>query len=107
MYLFFFLSSYSFSLCREDAKNPSFWSRVCLHNMVLLAREATTKRRILESLFIYIDNGNLWSPENGLAFPVLRDMQLSGENSGIYAKLSLLMIIFQRSCPVYLSIDAI
>ncbi|KAJ9695796.1 hypothetical protein PVL29_010994 [Vitis rotundifolia] len=66
----------------EDAKNPCFWSRVCLHNMALLAKEATTKRRILESLFLYFDNGNLWSPENGLAFPVLKDMQFLGENSG-------------------------
>ncbi|XP_019077475.1 protein SEMI-ROLLED LEAF 2 isoform X4 [Vitis vinifera] len=66
----------------EDAKNPCFWSRVCLHNMALLAKESTTKRRILESLFLYFDNGNLWSPENGLAFPVLKDMQFLGENSG-------------------------
>ncbi|XP_034694612.1 protein SEMI-ROLLED LEAF 2 isoform X1 [Vitis riparia] len=66
----------------EDAKNPCFWSRVCLHNMALLAKESTTKRRILESLFLYFDDGNLWSPENGLAFPVLKDMQFLGENSG-------------------------
>jgi hypothetical protein len=41
-------------------------------------------RRVLESLFRYFDNGNLWSPEHGLAFPVLKDMQLFMDNSGIY-----------------------
>lgn len=75
--------------------------------MALLAKESTTKRRILESLFLYFDNGNLWSPENGLAFPVLKDMQFLGENSGIYVKFSLLITIFQRSHPNYLSINAI
>ncbi|GKV25742.1 hypothetical protein SLEP1_g35137 [Rubroshorea leprosula] len=39
----------------EDAKNPGFWSRVCLHNMAKLAKEATTMRRVLESLFRYFD----------------------------------------------------
>ncbi|GMY18935.1 protein SEMI-ROLLED LEAF 2 isoform X1 [Fagus crenata] len=66
----------------EDAKNPCFWSRVSLHNMAKLAKEATTMRRVLESLFRYFDNGNLWSPEHGLAFPVLKDMQLFMDNSG-------------------------
>ena len=41
-------------------------------------------RRVLESLFLYFDNGNLWSPEHGLAFPVLKDMPLFMDNSGIY-----------------------
>ncbi|KAA8520232.1 hypothetical protein F0562_014488 [Nyssa sinensis] len=66
----------------EDARNPKFWSRVCLHNMVKLAKEATTVRRVLESLFRYFDNANLWSPEDGLALSVLLDMQLLMENSG-------------------------
>ncbi|GMN54746.1 hypothetical protein TIFTF001_023871 [Ficus carica] len=66
----------------EDAKNPCFWSRVCLHNMAKLAKEATTIRRVLESLFRYFDNENLWSPENGLAFPVLKDIQFLMDNSG-------------------------
>lgn len=67
---------------REDAKNPCFWSRVCLHNMAKLAKEATTIRRVLESLFRNFDDGNLWSPENGLAFPVLKDMQFLMDSSG-------------------------
>ncbi|RDX61011.1 Protein EFR3-like B, partial [Mucuna pruriens] len=41
----------------EDAKNPSFWSRVCLYNMANLAREGTTIRCVMESLFRYFDNG--------------------------------------------------
>lgn len=96
-YLFLINKLLCFSLCREDAKNPCFWSRVCLHNMMLLAKEATTKRRILESLFLYFDNENLWSLEDGLAFPVLKDMQFLAESSGIYVKFSL-MTIFK--CPI-------
>ncbi|XP_030515184.2 protein SEMI-ROLLED LEAF 2 [Rhodamnia argentea] len=65
-----------------DVKNPCFWSRVCVHNMTKLAKEATTIRRVLESLFRYFDNGNLWSSEHGLAFPVLKDMQILMESSG-------------------------
>ncbi|XP_057959815.1 protein SEMI-ROLLED LEAF 2-like isoform X2 [Malania oleifera] len=67
---------------REDVNNPSFWSRVCLQNMAKLAKEATTIRRVLESLFRYFDNENLWSPERGLAFLVLKDMQLLMDDSG-------------------------
>lgn len=66
----------------DDATNPCFWSRVCLHNMAKLAKEATTIRRVLESLFRYFDNGNLWSPKNGLAFPVLKDIQFLMDSSG-------------------------
>ncbi|KAI3409223.1 uncharacterized protein J3R85_019581 [Psidium guajava] len=65
-----------------DANNPCFWSRVCVHNMAKLAKEATTIRRVLESLFRYFDNGNSWSSEHGLAFPVLKDMQILMESSG-------------------------
>lgn len=66
----------------EDATSPCFWSRVCLHNMAKLAKEATTMRRVLESLFRYFDNGNLWPASCGLAFPVLKDMQLLMDESG-------------------------
>ncbi|XP_030492904.2 protein SEMI-ROLLED LEAF 2 isoform X1 [Cannabis sativa] len=66
----------------EDAKNPRFWSRVCLHNIAKLAKEATTVRRVLDSLFRYFDNGNLWSPSSGLALSVLLDMQLITESLG-------------------------
>lgn len=52
--------------------------------MAKLAKEGTTVRRVLESLFRYFDNANLWSPENGLALPVLFDMQSIIEHAGIY-----------------------
>lgn len=66
----------------EVAKNPQFWSRVCLQNMANLGKEATTMRRVLESLFRYFDSGNLWPIQGGIAFPVLRDMQLLMDDSG-------------------------
>ncbi|KAL9280173.1 unnamed protein product [Arabidopsis thaliana] len=66
----------------EDAKNPKFWSRVCLHNLAKLAKEATTVRRVLESLFRYFDFNEVWSTENGLALYVLQDVQLLIERSG-------------------------
>ncbi|KAK6119239.1 hypothetical protein DH2020_047022 [Rehmannia glutinosa] len=65
-----------------DTGSPKFWSRVCLHNMAKLAREASTVRRVLEALYCYFDRGNLWSLDHGLALPVLLDMQSILENSG-------------------------
>ncbi|KAL6987132.1 hypothetical protein U1Q18_012889 [Sarracenia purpurea var. burkii] len=70
------------NVTQEDAQNPCFWSRVCLHNMAKLAKEATTMRRVLESLFRCFDNGKLWPAEHGLAFPVLKDMQFLMDDSG-------------------------
>ncbi|KAK6945297.1 hypothetical protein RJ641_026399 [Dillenia turbinata] len=70
------------NVAADDANNPCFWSRVSLCNMANLAREATTIRRVLESLFRYFDNGNLWSLEKGIALPVLMDMQLLMDSSG-------------------------
>jgi len=52
--------------------------------MAKLAKEGTTVRRVLESLFRYFDTANLWSPEHGLALAVLLNMQSIIENSGIY-----------------------
>nr|POF18847.1 protein efr3 like b [Quercus suber] len=77
----------------DDAKNPRFWSRVCLCNMAKLAKEATTVRRVLESLFRYFDNCNLWSLEHGVALSVLLDMQSMIEKSGqnIHFLLSILI----------------
>ncbi|XP_027365036.1 uncharacterized protein LOC113872043 isoform X2 [Abrus precatorius] len=66
----------------EDAKSPSFWSRVCLYNMANLAKEATTIRRVMESLFRYFDNGSLWSISHGLALSVLKDMLFLVDDSG-------------------------
>lgn len=68
---------------REDTGSPRFWASICLNNMAKLAREATTIRRVLEALFRYFDQGNLWSPDEGLALAVLMDMQSIMENSGL------------------------
>ncbi|KAL8232689.1 hypothetical protein R6Q57_002467 [Mikania cordata] len=70
------------TVATEDATSPFFWSRVCLHNMARLAKEATTMRRILESLFRCFDNENLWLSSRGVVFPVLKDMQTIIDESG-------------------------
>ncbi|XP_019058776.1 PREDICTED: uncharacterized protein LOC104818426 isoform X2 [Tarenaya hassleriana] len=77
----------------EDSRDPSFWSKVCLQNMAKLGEEATTVRRILESLFRYFDEGNLWSKENSTAFQVLRDLQFLMEKSGQGTHFLLSMLI--------------
>ncbi|KAL6603536.1 hypothetical protein ACP70R_043897 [Stipagrostis hirtigluma subsp. patula] len=77
----------------EDAKDPKLWSRICVHNMARLSREATTFRRILESLFRYFGNNSSWSSENGLALCVLLDMQLLVESSGQNMHLMLSLLI--------------
>ncbi|XP_012575047.1 protein SEMI-ROLLED LEAF 2-like isoform X2 [Cicer arietinum] len=66
----------------DGAKDPLFWSRVCLHNMSNLSKEGTTIRRIMESLFRYFDNGCYWSIDHGLAFYVLKDMLFSIDDFG-------------------------
>ena len=38
-------------------------------------------RRVLESLFRYFDNG-LWPISDGVAYPVLKDMQFLMDDSG-------------------------
>ncbi|BAT00546.1 Os07g0205900, partial [Oryza sativa Japonica Group] len=81
------------NLTVEEAKDPKFWSRICVHNMARLSREATTFRRILESLFRYFGNNSSWSPENGLALCVLLDMQLLVENAGQNMHLMLSLLI--------------
>jgi hypothetical protein len=68
--------------CREDANDPYFWSRICVNNMAKLSREATTFRRVMESLFSQFDNTNSWPSQNGLALCVLLDMQILMESSG-------------------------
>ncbi|KAE8652758.1 protein SEMI-ROLLED LEAF 2 isoform X2 [Cucumis sativus] len=77
----------------EEAKNPEFWSRICLHNIAKLAKEATTIRRVLESFFRYFDTGNLWSPKLGLGLSVLMDMQIIMENLGHNSHFMLAILI--------------
>ncbi|CAN1316766.1 Protein SEMI-ROLLED LEAF 2 [Linum perenne] len=72
----------NFSNNATESHDPAFWSRVCLHNMTQLAKEATTMRRVLESMFRYFDGGDLWTPEDGLALSVLLDIQSIVESAG-------------------------
>ncbi|CAA7404159.1 unnamed protein product [Spirodela intermedia] len=77
----------------EEARFPSFWSKVCVHNMANLAKEATTLRRVLESLFRYFDSCNQWSPQHGLALPIMMDMLSLMEKYGQNAHLLLSILI--------------
>ncbi|CAN4089922.1 unnamed protein product [Withania somnifera] len=81
------------NISKEDAENPAFWSRVCLHNMAKLGKEATTTRRVLESLFRYFDDDNLWPTESGIAVPILKDMQYTMDASGENAHLLLSTLV--------------
>ncbi|KAK7336565.1 hypothetical protein VNO77_17110 [Canavalia gladiata] len=81
------------NVAMEDDMNPSFWSGVCLHNMANLAKEGTTIRRVMESLFRYFDNGNLWSINHGLAFSVLKDMLFLTDDSEKNTHVLLSMLI--------------
>ncbi|XP_061367293.1 protein SEMI-ROLLED LEAF 2-like isoform X3 [Gastrolobium bilobum] len=69
----------------DTAKDPAYWSKVCLYNIAKLAKEATTVRRVLEPLFHNFDAENHWSSEKGVASCVLMYMQSllaeSGDNS--------------------------
>ncbi|KAK8960734.1 hypothetical protein KSP40_PGU016881 [Platanthera guangdongensis] len=60
---------------------PSYWSRVCLENIVNLAKEATTMRRVLETLLCNFDDGNYWFPNKGIASSVLSLVHELMENS--------------------------
>ncbi|MFS7924529.1 hypothetical protein Hanom_Chr03g00273661 [Helianthus anomalus] len=62
-------------------KSPSYWASVCLHNMAHLAKEGTTVRRVLEPLFHSFDTEKHWFPENGLAFAILKYLQMVLEES--------------------------
>ncbi|XP_022770094.1 uncharacterized protein LOC111313685 isoform X2 [Durio zibethinus] len=77
----------------KEAENPQFWSRVCLHNMAKLAKEVTTVRRVLESLFRFFDNEDLWSTQHGVALSVLQDMQLIIEKCGENTHLLLSILV--------------
>ncbi|CAI9777038.1 unnamed protein product [Fraxinus pennsylvanica] len=77
----------------ETAKSPSYWSRVCLHNIAKLAKEATTVRRVLEPLFHCFDTENYWLPEKGLACSVLIYLQSLLEESGDKSHLLLSILV--------------
>uniref|UniRef100_A0A0E0JS79 Uncharacterized protein n=1 Tax=Oryza punctata TaxID=4537 RepID=A0A0E0JS79_ORYPU len=66
----------------STSENPAHWARVCLRNMASIAKEATTVRRVLDPLFRLFDSHNYWSPENGIAFSILQEMQTLMDKSG-------------------------
>ncbi|XP_020586388.1 uncharacterized protein LOC110028750 [Phalaenopsis equestris] len=80
------------ALLSDVSRSPSYWSRVCLQNMVNLAKEATTMRRILEPIFCIFDEGNYWSPDKGIAISVLSFVQELMEKSGQNNHLLLSMV---------------
>ncbi|XP_052144160.1 protein SEMI-ROLLED LEAF 2-like isoform X2 [Oryza glaberrima] len=80
-------------LSGEESESPNFWSGICLHNLARISREATTVRRVLEAIFRYFDNNNLWSPSKGLALCVLLDMQIVIEKSGQNSHILLSMLV--------------
>lgn len=77
----------------DTSKSPSYWSRVCLHNMAKLAKEATTMRRVFEPLFRNFDNGSFWSPEKEIAYAILSEMQVLMDKSEQNSHLLLSLII--------------
>ncbi|XP_010241507.1 PREDICTED: uncharacterized protein LOC104586087 isoform X2 [Nelumbo nucifera] len=77
----------------DVSKSPTYWSRVCLHNMAGLAKEATTVRRVLDPLFRNFDTGNNWSPKKGFACSVLSDLQSLMEKSGQNTHLLLSILV--------------
>ncbi|WVZ69371.1 hypothetical protein U9M48_018168 [Paspalum notatum var. saurae] len=81
------------SLTIEESTSPNFWSGICLHNLARISREATTVRRVLEAIFRYFDNNNLWSPSKGFALCVLLDMQIVMDKSGQNAHILLSMLV--------------
>ncbi|AQK90015.1 protein SEMI-ROLLED LEAF 2 isoform X3 [Zea mays] len=81
------------SLTIEESTSPNFWSGICLHNLARISRETTTTRRVLEAIFRYFDNNNLWSPSKGFALCVLLDMQIVMEKSGQNAHILLSMLV--------------
>ncbi|MFS8019368.1 hypothetical protein Hanom_Chr15g01402991 [Helianthus anomalus] len=64
--------SFSAAPLVDAHKNPSYWARVCLHNMVQSATGVTNVRRVLEPILHKFGTDKLWLPEKGLAFSVLK-----------------------------------
>ncbi|KAF7091444.1 hypothetical protein CFC21_094024 [Triticum aestivum] len=81
------------NLTTQESASPNFWSGICLHNLARISREATTIRRVLETVFRYFDTNNMWSPSKGLALCVLLDMQIVMEKAGQNAHILLSMLV--------------
>ncbi|KAK1356322.1 protein SEMI-ROLLED LEAF 2 [Heracleum sosnowskyi] len=81
------------SALMDTPGTPSYWSRICLHNIAQLAKEATTVRRVLEPLFNSFDNEYLWSPDKGIARSMLTYLQSQLEESGGNSHLFLSILV--------------
>lgn len=66
----------------DTARNPSYWSKVCLRHMAKLAKEAATVRHVLEPLFQKFDAENHWSIKEGLGYSILVYLLFLLEESG-------------------------
>ncbi|MFQ6632399.1 hypothetical protein Gotur_009915, partial [Gossypium turneri] len=75
-------NSSDFDPTMDTSKNPSYWSKVILHNIAGLAKEATTIRRVLEPVLKNFDAEYHWSQENEIVFSVLMYLQLLMEETG-------------------------
>ncbi|KAJ0972332.1 hypothetical protein J5N97_020291 [Dioscorea zingiberensis] len=81
------------STISDTSKSPAYWSKICVHNMAKLAKEATTVRRVLESLFRVFDTGSHWDPDSGIASAILSEMQILMEKPGENSHLLLSIIV--------------
>ncbi|KAK7272014.1 hypothetical protein RJT34_28344 [Clitoria ternatea] len=77
----------------DTAKDPAYWSKVCLCNMAKVAKEATTVRRVLEPIFHNFDAENHWSSEKGVASWVLMYLQSLLAESGDTSHLMLSILV--------------
>ncbi|KAH7429732.1 hypothetical protein KP509_09G063300 [Ceratopteris richardii] len=63
--------------------NPSIWARACIEKIALAAKEATTRRRLVEPILHYFDTGRHWESDQDLALSVLQQIVQCSEKSGI------------------------
>ncbi|CAN1316762.1 Protein SEMI-ROLLED LEAF 2 [Linum perenne] len=70
------------SVVLENYEAQNFSNNATINTNVDESKEATTMRRVLESMFRYFDGGDLWTPEDGLALSVLLDIQSIVESAG-------------------------
>ncbi|XP_068659378.1 protein SEMI-ROLLED LEAF 2 [Aristolochia californica] len=69
-------------LTREEIETPTLWAQICIQNMIELAKESSTMRRVLDPMLIYFDKGRHWELRHGLALHVLSDVSYLVEDSG-------------------------
>ncbi|KAE8681830.1 hypothetical protein F3Y22_tig00111303pilonHSYRG00019 [Hibiscus syriacus] len=65
----------------EDYNPLQEFGSMIRHPNLITNKGATTTRCVHESMFRYFDKERLWSAENGLALPVLREMQILTDSS--------------------------